>query len=425
MPNLRLLTFQSPNEDTGITNSVLLPNGLQFLPKNLRYLGWNGYPLDSLPSSFCPEKLVELSMPFSNVERLWHGVQNFPNLERIELRGSKNLIECPKLAHAPNLRYVSMRDCESLSYVDPSIFFLLKLEILNVAGCKSLRSLNSNSWPQSLKVLFLAHSGVNELPPSILNIRNLHMFSFLISYDLTDLPNNFVDQISLSESREPEYNIFLLSSLKCLSFRYSAIISLPESFKYLPRLKLLEIGKCKMLQHVPALPPSIQLFYVWNCQSLQTVLSSTVESSKKPNCTFLVPNYIKLDEHSYDAIFVRIELGTKPSSAVVSENEEEASLDNEGGDFYFFQLARHDKICYCLSARRGKVQKWFHSHYTQAVVTVELPRNVKCYLETSQDEKIKIPSFFVEANILSSLEPPFGFMADHLFYGMMHNVARR
>lgn len=75
MPNLRLLALQSPNGDLERVNSVYIRKGLEFLPKNLRYLGWNGYPLESLPSSFCPEKLVELSMPYSNLEKLWYGVQ--------------------------------------------------------------------------------------------------------------------------------------------------------------------------------------------------------------------------------------------------------------------------------------------------------------------------------------------------------------
>ncbi|CAJ1971891.1 unnamed protein product [Sphenostylis stenocarpa] len=478
MPNLRLLAFQSSNEDSEIINSLYLPKGLQFLPKNLRYLEWNGYPLKSLPSSFFPEKLVEISMPFSNVEKLWQGVLNFPSLEKIELRGSKNLLECPKLSHAPKLKYVSMRDCESLPYVDQSIFSLPKLETLNVSGCKSLKSLSSNIWPQYLRVLFLAHSGLNELPPSILHIRNLHIFSFLINDDLADLPENFTDQLSLSDSREDECdtfltlhhlmsssgfqsvtslafyncqslceipdNISLLSSLKCFSLRYSTIISLPESFKYLPRLKLLEVGNCKMLQHIHALPQSIQLFYVWNCESLQTVLSSTVESSKIPKCSYLLPNCLKLDEHSYDAILkdaiVRIELGSKHLSAVGLQNEEDGSSDNEMGDFYFFQLARNGKICYCLPARNGSVQDWLHYHFTQDLVTIELPPNLlgfifylvvsevqscnigrygsigcECYLETSRDERMSIPSFFVEENILSNHDPPFGFMEDHIF----------
>lgn len=64
MPNLRLLAFQTLNRDFERINSVYLPNGIEFFPKNLRYFGWNGYALESLPS-----------MRYSNVEKLWHGVQ--------------------------------------------------------------------------------------------------------------------------------------------------------------------------------------------------------------------------------------------------------------------------------------------------------------------------------------------------------------
>ena len=45
----------------------------KFLSSNLRSLYWDGYPLKSLPSSFHPEKLVELNMCFSQLKQLWEG----------------------------------------------------------------------------------------------------------------------------------------------------------------------------------------------------------------------------------------------------------------------------------------------------------------------------------------------------------------
>nr|XP_028959299.1 TMV resistance protein N-like [Malus domestica] len=41
------------------------------LPDALRYLYWDEYPLESLPSKFSPKNLVELHMPFSLVQKLW------------------------------------------------------------------------------------------------------------------------------------------------------------------------------------------------------------------------------------------------------------------------------------------------------------------------------------------------------------------
>ncbi|XP_031263654.1 TMV resistance protein N-like [Pistacia vera] len=46
--------------------------GLKYLPNELRYLYWHGYPLKTLPSNFSPINLIELQLPYSNVDvQLW------------------------------------------------------------------------------------------------------------------------------------------------------------------------------------------------------------------------------------------------------------------------------------------------------------------------------------------------------------------
>jgi len=70
MENLRLLAVQ---DDKGV-KSVSLPDGLGLLPENLRYILWDGYPLKTLPPSFCLEMLVELWLKGSHVKKLWNGV---------------------------------------------------------------------------------------------------------------------------------------------------------------------------------------------------------------------------------------------------------------------------------------------------------------------------------------------------------------
>lgn len=72
MISLRFLRFYSR---WGERCNVSLPAGLESLSNKLRYLHWSAYPLESLPSTFSPEKLVELSMPNSHVQRLREGVQ--------------------------------------------------------------------------------------------------------------------------------------------------------------------------------------------------------------------------------------------------------------------------------------------------------------------------------------------------------------
>ena len=73
MDNLRLLKIF--NSKITRKRKVCFDEDLQALPGNLKYLHWEEYPLKSLPTNFTAEKLVELCMPHSQLERLWSGVQ--------------------------------------------------------------------------------------------------------------------------------------------------------------------------------------------------------------------------------------------------------------------------------------------------------------------------------------------------------------
>ena len=49
-----------------VVANVHVHRGFTYLPRELRLLDWPDYPF-SLPSNFCPEQLVRLNMPHSNV----------------------------------------------------------------------------------------------------------------------------------------------------------------------------------------------------------------------------------------------------------------------------------------------------------------------------------------------------------------------
>lgn len=51
------------------------PDGLDFSLEKVRYLHWLKFPLRELPPDFRPENLVDLRLPYSNVERVWQGVK--------------------------------------------------------------------------------------------------------------------------------------------------------------------------------------------------------------------------------------------------------------------------------------------------------------------------------------------------------------
>lgn len=65
MKNLRFLEIDNVN----------LPNGLEHLPDSVQIFKWTGYPSTSLPSSFNPEKLQELSMRHSCIYHFRTGIK--------------------------------------------------------------------------------------------------------------------------------------------------------------------------------------------------------------------------------------------------------------------------------------------------------------------------------------------------------------
>ena len=67
MYNLKYLKFV----DRG--NNCKFSQGVRFLPDELRYLNWYDYPSKCLPQDFMPQNLVELHLPFSQLENLWSG----------------------------------------------------------------------------------------------------------------------------------------------------------------------------------------------------------------------------------------------------------------------------------------------------------------------------------------------------------------
>ena len=75
MKNLRLLKINNVKPPQGLNRGqVQLPQGLSYLSNELCAIDWHGYPLKSMPTSFQPNKLVELRMHCSGIKKLWKGI---------------------------------------------------------------------------------------------------------------------------------------------------------------------------------------------------------------------------------------------------------------------------------------------------------------------------------------------------------------
>ncbi|XP_028795550.1 protein SUPPRESSOR OF npr1-1, CONSTITUTIVE 1-like [Neltuma alba] len=313
MSNLRFIKFYSLKDRRSC--KVDLSSGLELLSERLRYLQWDGYPLESLPSSFCPEKLVELRMRNSRVKKLWDGVQDFVNLTRINLAGCKQLMELPDLSKAQNLESVDLESCESLCHVHPSILSLQRLVALNLNKCIKLKKLRGENPLQSLQEIYLnwcfsltefslpsqeiaslklETTRIEMLDSSIGHLSKLKQFSVNGSR-LKSLPINELCCLrSLQELRlcNCEQVIdklklhILFDALRLLQKLHldgcRNLIELPNNVKHLSGLKVLSLKNCDRLQSLPELPPSIEELDAANCPSLRTITLTSREYSLSP-----------------------------------------------------------------------------------------------------------------------------------------------
>ncbi|MED6113046.1 hypothetical protein PIB30_067397 [Stylosanthes scabra] len=479
MPKLRLLAFEgniNMNLKCSGTNNCVLSLSDFELPNNLRYVQWNKCQFESLQSICWPQKLVELSMQNSNVQKLWDNIQNLPSLEKIDLSMCINLTECPDLTGILNLKHIKLDNCKSLSSLHPSIFSLSKLRKLELNFCTALKTLRSNYYPPSLDILsaigcsnleefsipvaraqaalYLSSTALTEVPSNVMHLKNLEYFGFNISYSLNKLPENFAHTFVLMDPKKPEGdtcivlskilpapaflfvrklyfcackslvtlpdNICVLQSLQILLVERCHIISFPESIKDLQQLTILGIVDCQMLQSIPPLPPSVMVFSAINCNSLETIHNCLhSESLRKQKVLFRFHNCTKLDKQAYEAVLVDLNFMTE-----------------FGGKNGYPNVNAY----YYLPSKVSILNDWFPNFYsTQPSLTVEVPKisfpvfylllskqqscnlnnkrvifGCECYLRKTSNEWEWIASSYNNESLTSYHQPFKKMVSDHM-----------
>ncbi|KAH9726106.1 hypothetical protein KPL70_008133 [Citrus sinensis] len=328
MSNLRLLKFYVPKllgmsiEEQLSDSKVLLPDGLDYLPKNLRYLHWDKYPLRTLPSNFKPENLVELNLHFSKVEQLWEGKKEAFKLKSINLSHCRHFIDM-SYPSAPNLE-TYLLDYTNFACVPSSIQNFKYLSALSFEGCKSLRSFPSNfrfvcpvtinfsscvnliEFPQisgKITRLYLGQSAIEEVPSSIECLTDLEVLDLRDCKRLKRISTRFCKLRSLVDLfLHGCLNLQSLPALplclKSLDLRDCKMLqSLPE----LPScLEALDLTSCNMVRSLPKLPLCLKCLYLRDCKMLQSLpaLPSCLKSLDLGDCKILqslpaVPSCLK------------------------------------------------------------------------------------------------------------------------------------
>ncbi|BAB11393.1 disease resistance protein RPS4 [Arabidopsis thaliana] len=347
MDDLRYLKFYNSHchrECEAEDSKLNFPEGLEFLPQELRYLNWLKYPEKNLPINFDPKNLIDLKLPYSQIEQIWEEEKDTSNLQWLDLNHSSKLHSLSGLSRAQKLQSINLEGCTGLKTLPQVLQNMESLMFLNLRGCTSLESLpditlvglrtlilsNCSRFKEfkliakNLEELYLDGTAIKELPSTIGDLQKLISLKLKDCKNLLSLPDSIgnlkaIQEIILSgcSSLEsfPEVNQNLkhlktllldgtaikkipeLSSVRRLSLSSNEFRILPRSIGYLYHLNWLDLKHCKNLVSVPMLPPNLQWLDAHGCISLETIsiLSDPLlAETEHLHSTFIFTNCTKL-----------------------------------------------------------------------------------------------------------------------------------
>ncbi|VVA32837.1 PREDICTED: TMV resistance, partial [Prunus dulcis] len=285
MYNLRLLNVDNSSFGNYWELDVSLPN-------SLRYLCWVGYQLESLPSEFSPENLVELRMSYSNVKLLWNEDRNPGNLKVLDLSYSRNLTEVPDFSQSHKLEYINLEGCTSLVQIPSYCQYLDKLTYLNLGGCSNLESLPE--MPGNIEYLDMSSTAIKEMPSSVWSNEKISCLDIQWCRDLKNLPSNscklklcnlsFQGCSSLGKFSELPSSIMELelsetAIKKIVLQNCGRFVSLPTSFCKLNSLERLDFTGCFKFEYFPEiLEPMEHLNFLSLSQTAVKELPSSIDN---------------------------------------------------------------------------------------------------------------------------------------------------
>ncbi|KAJ4878167.1 Disease resistance protein (TIR-NBS-LRR class) [Raphanus sativus] len=353
MGNLRYLKFYNSHcpQECKTNNKINIPDGLNLPLKEIRCLHWLKFPLEELPNDFNPLNLVDLKLPYSEIQRLWEGDKDTSSLKWVDLNHSSKLCSLSELSKAQSLQRLNLEGCRALKTLPRGMKNMKKLAFLNLRGCTSLESLpemnlvslktltlsgcsNFKEFPlvsENMETLYLDGTAISELPSNMEKLQNLVVLNMKNCKTLEKIPIRIgelkaLQELILSDCSNLKYfpevkmnslNILLLDgtaievmpllpSLQylCLS-RNDKIIYLPAGISQLFQLKWLDLKYCTSLTSVPEFPPNLQSVDAHGCSSLKTVskpLARIMPTEQNHSTTFIFTNCENLEQSAKEEI---------------------------------------------------------------------------------------------------------------------------
>ncbi|KAJ4959505.1 hypothetical protein NE237_026616 [Protea cynaroides] len=264
----------------------------------LRWLCWNGFPLNSIPNNFHLENLFLSKLKVMNLSHS-HGLTRTPDfsglpvVERLIFEGCRSLVEVHhSIRQLERLVFLSLKNCENLRNLPSSICELKSVENLILCGCSKLEKLPEELGNmRCLRELLVDMTAIQEVPLSIGRLKNLRCLSlsgckrstskvwnplFWLWSSLREIPNSItllptsILGLLLKRTKCEQLQYFGCS-LQHLDMGYNKFCSLPTSINRLSQLKTLRLQNCTRLQSLPELPSSLKELDVNSCGSMESL----------------------------------------------------------------------------------------------------------------------------------------------------------
>ncbi|KAF8079927.1 hypothetical protein N665_0990s0004 [Sinapis alba] len=320
MCSIKFLKFYHHLSD--IKSNLQLKSYGFYFPPNLRLLHWDAYPLKTVPSRFGYHHLVEVNLRYSNLKSLWDDTLILSNLHRLDVTGSKNLIQLPNLSTAKNFEELIVGGCKRLQKIPESLKGLLKLTKLNASHCDSLKSIlfnvDYNKSGQTLQVFLtfpheetrlgcLKDVSINgQINFDLLGLTGFaDHFSFTSKQHIHDesvmmdfeglyslnikkfrykklnapfICDNLLGLASLTELKLVNLNveeipcdIDRLLTLEKLDLSGNDLVHLPTTMGKMRMLKYLSLHNCRKITSLPQLP-QVETLLLSECVNLRSIM---------------------------------------------------------------------------------------------------------------------------------------------------------
>ncbi|CAN6477770.1 unnamed protein product [Victoria cruziana] len=199
-------------------------NGKQL--EKIRELEIQSKSLETLPESIGSlEGLKTLKLVCENLQSLPDSVEKLKDLEIFEV-ASGNLERLPSIGSIRSLRQFKVK-CPNIKAIPKSIKQLEELEILELHLDNPKALPDSTTLPKKLKELALRCNDLEKLPDCVWSLGELEKLSLSGCRKIEALPDDKLAQ---------------MKSLLHLDLSQTIIKNIPESVRFLPRLRSLQIG---------------------------------------------------------------------------------------------------------------------------------------------------------------------------------------